>query len=183
MKKLFASLVLAALTLPLLSACGLRPLYAQGSAGPVAAMLRDVGVAPIPAKEGWMVRNALRDRLEPAKAGESRQTRYRLDVKLDDQISGYGIRRDDSVTRERRTLRARYQLVDTTTNTVLLDQSASVDAGIDVVGSEYATIAAEDSALERLAGMLSDQIVSRLALYASRTGGESVMPVPAADSQ
>ena len=60
------------------------------------------------------------------------------------------------MTRERRTLRARYQLVDTETNTVLLDQSAGVDAGIDRVSSEYATIAAEDTALERLAGMLAD---------------------------
>ena len=169
MKKLVAPLLLALLVGPLLAGCGLRPLYAQGSKGEVAGLLRDVSVSQIPDKEGWLVRNALRDRLEPAKAGDNRQTRYRLDVKLDDDITGYGIRRDAAVTRERRTLRARYQLVDTTTNTVLLDQSAGVDAGIDVVGSEYATIAAEDSALERLAGMLADQIVSRLALYASRT--------------
>ena len=169
MKKLIASLLVATLVAPSLGGCGLRPLYANGGAGEVAGLLREVRVAPIPDKEGWMVRNALRDRLELAKVGEDRQVRYRLDVKLDDSITGYGIRSDDAVTRERRTLRARYQLVDTTTNTVLLDQSAGVDAGIDVVGSEYATIAAEDSALERLAGMLADQIVSRLALYASRT--------------
>ena len=97
---------------------------------------------------------------------------------MDDQISGYGIRRDDSVSRERRTLRARYQLVDTATNAVLLDQSAGVDVGIDVVSSEYATIAAEDSALERLAGLLSDQIVSRLALYASRSDGGAIVSPP-----
>ena len=170
MKKLVAPLLLALLVGPLLAGCGLRPLYAQGSKGEVAGLLRDVSVSPIPDKEGWLVRNALRDRLEPAKAGDNRQTRYRLDVKLDDDITGFGIRRDAAVTRERRTLRARYQLVDTATNVVLLDQSATVDAGIDVVGSEYATIAAEDSALERLAGLLSDQIVSRLALFAARHG-------------
>lgn len=178
MKKLFASLLLAVLIGSALSGCGLRPLYAQGSQGEVALLLRDVRVAHIAGKEGWLVRNALRDRLEPAKAGENRETRYRLDVKLDDQISGYGIRRDDSVTRERRTLRARYQLVDTISNTVLLDQSAGVDVGIDVVSSEYATIAAEDSALERLAGLLSDQIVSRLALYASRSSEASAVNQP-----
>ena len=175
MKKLVASLFIAALIGPALAGCGLRPLYADGSQGQVAGLLRDVRVAHISGKEGWLVRNALRDRLEPAKVGENRETRYRLDVKLDDQISGYGIRRDDSVSRERRTLRARYQLVDTATNAVLLDQSAGVDVGIDVVSSEYATIAAEDSALERLAGLLSDQIVSRLALYASRSDGGAIV--------
>ncbi len=178
MNRFAAPLLLATLALPIVSGCGLRPLYAQGGAGEVAGLLREVRVAPIPDKEGWMVRNALRDRLEPAKAGEDRQVRYRLDVKLDDSITGYGIRRDDAVTRERRTLRARYQLVDTETNTVLLDQSAGVDAGIDRVSSEYATIAAEDTALERLAGMLADQIVSRLALYASRSGGGPVATPP-----
>ena len=186
MKKLLASCLMLGLVAPVLSGCGLKPLYAQGGEGQVAGLLRDVRVAHIAGKEGWLVRNALRDRLEPAKAGENRQTRYRLDVKLDDQISGYGIRRDDSVTRERRTLRARYQLVDTSTNMVLLDQSAGVDVGIDVVSSEYATIAAEDSALERLAGLLSDQIVSRLALYESRSEGGVVgnpVPPPAPSSQ
>lgn len=183
MKKLIAPLLLALLVGPVLAGCGLRPLYANGSEGEVAGLLRDVRVAPIPDKEGWLVRNALRDRLEPAKAGENRETRYRLDVKLDDNIIGYGVRRDAALTRERRTLRARYQLVDTTTNTVLLDQSATVDAGIDVVGSEYATIAAEDSALERLSGLLADQIVARLALFASRQGTSgtptSLPPAPA----
>ena len=39
-------------------------------------------------------------------------------------------------------------------------------AGIDVVTSEYAVIAAEQSALERLSGEVADQIVTRVALYA-----------------
>jgi len=52
---------------------------------------------------------------------------------------------------------------------VLLDATAGSDAGIDVVTSEYAVIAAEQTALERLSGEVADQIVARLALYASRT--------------
>ena len=49
---------------------------------------------------------------------------------------------------------------------VLLDDTAGSDAGIDVVQSEYATIAAENTALERLAGIGADQIVARVAIYA-----------------
>ena len=67
MKKLVASLFMAALIGPALAGCGLRPLYADGSQGQVAGLLRDVRVAHISGKEGWLVRNALRDRLEPAK--------------------------------------------------------------------------------------------------------------------
>ena len=45
-------------------------------------------------------------------AGEKAEPRFRLEVELDDQITGFGIRRDAGITRERRTLRARYRLVD-----------------------------------------------------------------------
>ena len=73
------------------------------------------------------------------------------------------------MTRERRTLRARFQLVDVSTGEVVLDDTRGSDAGIDVVGSQYATIAAEQTALERLAEEVADQIVARLATYASNT--------------
>ena len=109
--------------------------------------------------------NALTDRLSAGKTTPL----YRLEVKLDDKISGLGVRSDDSVSRERRTLRARYQLIDLANGAVLLDATAGSDAGIDVVGSEYATIAAENSALERLSGIVADQMVSRIALYTRRT--------------
>src|SRR3546814_9570854 len=74
-----------------------------------------------------------------------------------------GVRRDDSVTRERRSLRARYQLVALDGSKVVIDDTAGSDAGVDVVGSEYATIAAENTALERLSETVADQIVTRIA--------------------
>ncbi|MDB5720662.1 MAG: hypothetical protein JWP15_1280 [Alphaproteobacteria bacterium] len=160
---------LAALALLVaLSGCGLRPLYAGGSAGPVARTLSTIEVGPIGGRAGWLVRTKLQDRLG-AKPGEAHP--YRLEVKLDDDITGFGIRADDAVTRERRTLRARYQLVDASKGTVLLDATAGSDVGIDVVSSEYATVAAEQTALERLAETIADQIVTRVAVYATHDGG------------
>jgi len=159
-----ALLVAAALAL---TGCGLRPLYQGGGRGQVAQSLRQVEVGPIGGRAGWLVRTALVDRLQ---APEGSQARYRLLVELDDQITGFGIRSDDAITRERRTLRARYRLVDAALGTVLVDATAGSDAGIDVVGSEYATVAAEQTALERISREIADQIVSRLALYAARTG-------------
>ena len=149
----------------LLSACGLHPVYSGGSQGAVAQQLGNVEVAPIEGKGGWLVRNALNDRLG-AMSGNG--PAYRLVVKLDDQISGFGLRADAAVTRERRTLRARYQLIDAATGTQIIDDTAGSDAGIDVTSSEYATIAAEDTALERLSQTVADQIVTRLALFAAR---------------
>ena len=144
-----------------LSGCGLQPMYAGGGSGAVATSLSTVMVAPIPDRAGWLVRNALVDRL----GGEAENPAYRLEVELDDDLTAFGIRGDAAVTRERRTLRARYRLVELGTGRVVLDATAGSDAGIDVVSSEYATIAAEQTAQERLALVVADQMVARLALF------------------
>ena len=163
MKRLSLLLALAA---PLaLGACGLHPLYEGGGSGAVAASLSRVEVAPISGKAGYLISNALRDRL-PSRSGEA--PLYRLEIKLDDQITGLGVRRDDTITRERRTLRARYQLVDVANGQIVVDATAGSDAGVDVVNSEYATIAAENTALENLSNIVADQIVTRIAVYARR---------------
>ena len=149
-----------------LSACGLRPLYAGGEGGSTVQLLRSVAVAPIDGRSGWLLRNALNDRLQ---SGGDATSAFRLEIELDDQIAGFGVRRDDTITRERRTLRARYRLVDASNGAVVLDATAGSDVGIDVVSSEYATVAAENTALERLSEILADQITARIALYANRT--------------
>lgn len=150
----------------LLCACGLHPLYGGGSSGQVAGLLRDVEVAGIPGQQGWLVRTKLVDRLGESGSGTAR---YRLDVTLDDNITSYGLRADRAATQERRTLRARYQLVDLANGSVVLDDTAGSDASIDVVSSEYATVAAEQTALDNLSAIVADQIVARLAVYAART--------------
>ena len=147
----------------ILPACGLQPLYSGGSKGAVAATLGTISVVAIEGKNGWLMRNALSDRLGTQ---NNVSTQFRLVVTLDDRISGFGVRADDTVTRERRTLRARYQLISTATGETVLDATAGSDAGIDVVSSEYATIAGENSALENLTQKVADQIVTRLSIYA-----------------
>jgi len=154
------TLIALTLALPALASCGLKPMYAGGGNGEISRGLASVDIPPIEGQAGWLVRNALRDRLgEP-----DGSARYRLDIRLDDQLEGLGLLTDDTIGRERRTLRARYQLVDTATGAILLDATEGSDAGIDVVSSEYATIAAEQTALENLARDVADRIVTRLAL-------------------
>jgi LPS-assembly lipoprotein len=151
--------LLCALTL---SGCGLTPMYAGGGNGVVAQGLTGIEVPAIEGRAGWLVRNALNDRLQAASGGGA--SRYRLDVRLDDKLEGLGLLSDDTIGRERRTLRARYQLVDLASGAILLDATAGADAGIDVVSSEYATIAAENKALENLSEEVADRIVTQIAL-------------------
>jgi LPS-assembly lipoprotein len=148
-----------------LSACGLRPMYADGGSGAVAGSLRTIQVQAIPGRAGWLMHKALVQRLGENEGADSR---YRLEVELDDNITGFGIRGDSAATRERRTLRARYRLVELATGAVVLDATAGSDAGIDVVSSQYATVAAEQTALERLSDVVADQMVGRLAMFVTR---------------
>ena len=64
-----------------LSGCGLHPLYADGTSGRVATALAGVEVPPIQGKAGWLMGNALRDRLAADGAGAATPA-YRLDVVL-----------------------------------------------------------------------------------------------------
>lgn len=162
-------LVVLFLAATALSACGLQPMYAGGGDGAIARGLAAVEVPPIAGRAGWLVRNALVDRLSAAGEGAER---YRLEVRLDDRIEALGVLGDDTISRERRTLRARYQLVDLTDGSILLDATAGSDAGIDVVSSEYAVISAEQTALENLARELADRMVTRVALTLRQRASE-----------
>jgi len=157
-----AALCAAVLLAGMTAGCGLQPMYAGGGSGAVARGLSGVQVAAIEGKAGWLVRNALVDELGEAPAGTS--PRYRLDVRLDDKLEGFALLSDDTIGRERRTLRARYQLVDLSSDAVVLDATAGSDAGIDVVSSDYATIAAEQTALENMAKDVASRIVTNVAL-------------------
>ncbi|KUR73679.1 hypothetical protein AQZ52_01540 [Novosphingobium fuchskuhlense] len=151
----------------LLGGCALQPMYAGGGSGSVARALAGVDVSSIEGKAGWLVRAALVGHLG---AGAQATPRYRLDVRLDEQLQGLGLLSNDAVTRERRTLRARYQLVDLSSGKIVLDATAGADAGIDIVSSEYAVIAAEQTALENLSHEVADQIVTRVATKLRQTG-------------
>jgi LPS-assembly lipoprotein len=161
----------AALTIPLaLAGCGLQPLYGGGAHGVVGTALGQIEVAPIGGQNGWLMRAALDDRLRAASQGAKR---YRLEVDLDDQIIGLGINDQNTVTRERRTLRARYRLIDLEqASTVVLDATAGSSTGLDVTSSDYSTLAGEQTALEHLSDEVADQIVARVALYARRTAAK-----------
>jgi LPS-assembly lipoprotein len=152
---LFASLALAG--------CGLQPMYAGGGNAAVAQGLAGVQVSAIEGRAGWLVRNALVDELGVS-GNRNATPRYRLDVRLDDKLESFALLSNDTVGRERRTLRARYQLVDQNSGEIVLDATAGADAGIDVVSSDYATIAAEQTALENMSKDVATRIVTNVAL-------------------
>lgn len=164
-----AALAIAAALL--LAGCGLQPVYSGGSSGTVATALSDIAIAPIPDRKGYLVSTALRHEMGPVAASPQ----FRLEVELEEQILGFGIRDNNTIAAERITLRARYTLKDANGKVLLLATTGS-DMSIDnVSSSDYATVAAETSAIERLSVVVAQQIAQRLSVFAKN--GE---PVPAA---
>jgi LPS-assembly lipoprotein len=157
-----AGLALFALAALGLAGCGLSPVYSGGTNSAPARLMTEISIAPIPDRAGFLVRQDLIERFGDTVS----DPRYRLEVELDDQIIAFGVRGDNSSARERRILRARYRLVVIATNTVVVDATAASDAGIDRVSSNYAVVAAETTALERLAVDIANQITARMAQYA-----------------
>src|SRR3546814_17234921 len=110
--------------------------------------LARVEVAPIAGKSGWLVANALRDRL-PESDGTT--PLYRLQVTLDDPITGLGVRRDASVPSERRSLRPRSQLVALAGTKVVLDATAGSDADRTIVVQRHSVTRRSESEESRVA--------------------------------
>ncbi len=173
----------ALLALLVLAGCGLQPVYSGGGHGVAATTLDTIEIAPIPEKVGYLLTEALQRRFGEHPAAP----RYRLQVELQDEILGFGSRGDNSIARERRTLRARYRLVSLATGRIVLDATAGSDVGIDRVSSDYAVVAAESTALERLATEVARQISANLALAAHdgrlTDDGAAATVLPAAGSE
>jgi LPS-assembly lipoprotein len=156
-----------------LSGCGLQPVYSGGSSGIAATALGSIAIGPIANRSGYLVRTALRQELGPVDAAPL----FQLEIELDEQILGFGIRDNNSISAERITLRARYTLKDAANKTLLVATTGS-DVSIDRVNSNFAVVAAENTAIEQLSVVVAQNIATRLASFAKRGGFKPATPTP-----
>lgn len=158
------------------AACGFEPLYAERGSTGVTGRLAGVTVEPIPDRLGQLVHNHLSRGIAPEGSGAG--ITHRLEVDLLESIEGFGFRSDESITRERIRLVAHYRLVAADTETILVDETTHADSSIDVLLSDYATLAAEQAASERNARQVADTILARIALFMRAQSGEQAKQAP-----
>lgn len=150
----------------LLMSCGFRPLYeAGGSADAMRAYLATVEVAPIPDRLGQIMHNQLMDRLNANSAD------FRLNVSLEQNTRGFGLRDDASVSQEELTITARMTLVKLDGEEVVIEEAMRARTAYDVVLSDFATLTQREDSARRLVLDLAERIERRLALYFSERGG------------
>lgn len=167
-----ARLALVCLMLPLmipLGGCGFQPLYGSKDAGGsgAAVALNQVTIANIPNREGQMLRNLLTDRLY--QNGKPSDPQYRLSVELRAAETALGIRRDATASRTRLDMLAHYVLHRVSDDKVLIDSNAETSVSFNQLVAQYATVTARDDARSRALHELSEQIMTRLALYFGTT--------------
>ena len=140
-----------------LTACGLKPVYAEDSQSRV--QFQDIYIPEIPSREGQILRSKLQDLLG------ANGTRYRLDIVLDKQRREFGIQQDFRISRYDIVLKADYQLIDNETSEILLKDSAKMYSAFNRTSSEFSTFVAEEDSVEQAAKQLAYRINLKLASY------------------
>jgi len=201
-----AGAVLAAVWLAAAAGCGFRPIYGGPAAGsppsssptgtgtaapsdpaapssPESSVIRDlaaVDVARIPDRPGQELRNALNDRLNPARLSEP--SRFNLNIDLKQTVRQLAIDRAGLATRGNLTMTARYSLTDVTTGRVVFASSARSFVGYDILAGQstsyFSTLTSTQDARSRAIDQLANQIRARLGAFFDTHPGGTVVGAP-----
>lgn len=153
----------------LLSSCGFRPLYLKGKQNPQPE-LAAIDIRPIIDRKGQILRNLLLDQLTPK--GSPARPAYVLDVSIDFSIRNLGIRRNDRATRALLRVTATYSLRRKQDGAQLFNGASQADSGYDILDSDFATLVAEQDALQHSLEAVAQDIKLRLSfLFSSDPGG------------
>lgn len=146
------ALIIAALLL--LSGCGFKPIYATAKGASPVGELVSVRQIAAPETLAPYVSDALAARL----AGPDGVTpRYQLDVEVREYAERLAVQIDATVTRYNYRIDARYQVTDSRTNRRFRGKARAVTS-YNIVSSQYSTLFAERTAIEKAARLLAEEI-------------------------
>lgn len=162
------AILCAVLVVVLLSACGFRPLYAPASndGGPVAD-LAAVTVERIDDRPGQELRNQLIDLLNPGRSQVP--PRYRLDVKLEEELNELAVERSGFATRANLRVEATYVLYAAGGTAPLLHNRSRVVSSYNIGDSRFSTLTANEAARSQALRQIAYDIRGRLAAYFAAT--------------
>ena len=154
-------LALLSLAPPGLSGCGFEPLYGRQADTPITDAFARIRIQPIANRSGQILRNHLYDRLQPR--GEIGPIAYTLSVRLDEPLpQDLGITRTDTVVRFSYSATADARLVDAAGREVWRGRSTS-STNYEVSASQFATMAGQNNARERVLEEIANDIKAQLA--------------------
>lgn len=153
----FCSLIIA------VGGCGFTPVHHYRTDKIIQNKLAYVDVTPIVGRSGLLLRNRLVEKLSPL--GRKDIPQYKLHITLATSTESLLIQLDNSPTRKKLHIRAKFILIKTSTgNTVYKGNTNSV-ASYNVVDSDFATISAEKNSSERAVREIGENIFDLLIVY------------------
>lgn len=158
-----AALGLAA-ALPLLSACGFTPLYAQPGVTPAMAAIR---VVTPEGRTGHLLSEDLQDDLA---VGPRREPLYQLNLAVDEIRYPRGLNVQQTATWYELQLRVSYSLLEISTGRTVTTGRVPVSVSYDAVDDPYAGIVAQQDGQKRAAAEASQRIRLQIADYFAGKG-------------
>ena len=168
-----AKILIVALTLLALSACGFRPLYGttpKVENGTVASTLAQVQIDNIPDRSGQYLRNALMDRFY--RHGRPVDPLYTLQVtNLTENLTDLDITKSGSATRAQLRLEIDITLVDHRGAQTAMKRRLVAITSYNVLNSQFTTRVSEEAARQSALDDLAAQIERHMALFLSGKSG------------
>jgi LPS-assembly lipoprotein len=162
------AILCSVLALASLSACGFRPLYAPaGDTGGPVADLAAVTVERIDDRPGQELRNQLVDLLNPGRLQVP--PRYRLDVKLEEELKELAVERSGFATRANLRMEASYALYAGDGTAPLVRNQSRVVSSYNIGDARFSTLTANEAARSRALRQIAYDIRARLAAYFAAT--------------
>ncbi len=148
------------------SACGFKPMYKNGSTFnngqsiPSAAVYID----NIPDRDGQYLRNLLIDRIYTS--GRPINATYKLKLSpLKERLVGLDIKKDASSTITQKTLSTKMELINNTTEKVVMTRRLRVSGSHNVLDNQFANSVSERAITNSLLREIADHAVNELNLY------------------
>ena len=163
MKRRLVLTTLPALAVAATTGCGFEPLYGRVGDVSIADDLASIRIMPIANRAGQILRNHLLDGLTPR--GEPQQAAYVLRVELFEPLpQDIGITRNESVVRYSYSTAARFRLHDAAGKELLRSEASSVST-YEVTNSEFATVAGQLNARDRVLAEIATEIKAQIAVW------------------
>lgn len=159
----FSNFVVLSLAVFILTACGFRPVHQVENEQSIQQNLWSISVSPIAGRDGLILRNHLLGKFSPH--GNSGESVYQLSVQLSKTTEALLIQLDNTATRVNLKMNAVFVLHNLTTDTTVYKGSAYSVGSFNVVDSEFATVAAEKNAADRVAQAVGEEIFDLLVIY------------------
>ena len=143
------------------SSCGYEPIYSKNVN--TNKELLSISIKNIKNRSGQILRNTLLNQLNPER--ERVIIKYRLEIKIYEEKTSLGFRRDMSATRQDLKITAKYLLKKAKNEEIIFEEETSSISSFDVVESVYATIVAENDTRNKNLQIISDDIYTNLVIF------------------